>query len=475
MSQFYKSKKAFMPLGMLAIALAVGVSGSLVSFLYLKINQICPSIYLCILCAFGFGALMGGIAYFFISVMKIRSKASAIVGIILGCIIFTIFKWALYVQWDYEKYYYEPLQDEKAFSYFEFEYDFLNDDGSLMSDEDIEEMVEAMQHITADYYMELTYEGGTDQYIIDMKKDSGKTFTKSELEGMSSFDFFYDGYVDEDDIVGSIKAAYKMDAYEYYYEYLKAEDIKDVKFLIAHPKDFIDSIKDINEYGRWSISNSSSSYSSINGASTTKNDNVKGVMLWIVWLGELLLICIPAVVIAANRADKPFIESEKAWAKLNDSDGLMFRAPAIPNSAAVAVKANPDAIFTYEHLPVRPGNAGFLKAEIYHSRNYDENYLNLVLRSYNPKNRNYNSSVLVKYLAVDKTFVYKLFKHCVQDVPFAYSAYEETLGKMEPAQPAIPSADYLGEIPKTDAAAPTVSELERNEKTQEEIFEEMNK
>lgn len=472
MAQFYKSKKSFMPLGMLAIALAVGVSGSLVSFLYLKINQVCPSIYLCILCAFGFGALMGGIAYFLISVMKIRSKASAIVGIILGCIIFTIFKWALYVQWDYEKYYYEPLKDEEAFRYFEFEYDFSNDDGTLMSDKDINNKIDEMKNKTAADYLG---ESGIEQYISYSKESGVDYFTKSELEGMSSFDFFYDGYVDENDIVGSIKEAYKMDAFEYYYEYLEAEDIKDVKFLLTHPGDFFDSIKSINEYGRWTIGSSRSSYSSINGNSTTKNDNVKGIMLWIVWLGELLFICIPAVVIAANRADKPFIESEKAWAKLNDSDGLMLRAPAIPNSAAVAVKANPDAIFTYEHLPVRPGNAGFLKAEIYHSRNYDENYINLVLRSYNPKNRNYNSNILVKYLAVDKTFVYKLFKHCNQDVPFAYSAYEETLGQMETAQTAIPAADYLGEMPKISAAAPTVSELERSEKTQEEIFEEMNK
>lgn len=39
MKTTYKSKTGLMPLGIIAIALAVGVAGSLLSFVYLKLNE----------------------------------------------------------------------------------------------------------------------------------------------------------------------------------------------------------------------------------------------------------------------------------------------------------------------------------------------------------------------------------------------------------------------------------------------------
>ena len=70
MANVYKSNKGIMPAGLLAIAVAVSIAGCLLSFVYLKINQVCPVAELCGLIALGFGALMGGIAFFLIKLSQ---------------------------------------------------------------------------------------------------------------------------------------------------------------------------------------------------------------------------------------------------------------------------------------------------------------------------------------------------------------------------------------------------------------------
>ena len=441
---------------------------------------------------------MGGIAYFLIKIMKIRSRATALLGIIIGCLIFNVFKWALYVQWDnetlYEAYYEETLEDyedESAFEYFEFVYDFSDDGVNIISSEEIEERVEAMQEMTAEEYIEYMYDGygGVSQYLVDIKVN-GYDYTREDLQETSSFDFFYEGFVDENNIVESIEKAYEMDVEEYYNEVITS-NIHDVTYLITHPKEFFENIKDINEYGRWSISSSRSSYSSSYSSSytygttstTTKNDNVKGVLLWIVWIGELFAICIPAVMTAYKRADRPFIESEKKWAILNDSDAFMFKAPVLASAAGKAFKENPDSLFANEHLDVRPGNAGFLKVQLYHSSTYDENYASLVLRSYNPKNRNYNNSVVAKYVCVDQGFVYRLFKTCNMPVPFAYNDYSQNSNTGIPSVNtastsnigyAQPMAQQMDSVSYTPTSTPQISDLQAEEKSQEDVMKEFN-
>lgn len=476
MPQFYKSKRPIMPLGILAIAVAVGIAGSILSFVYLKINQICPIVYLSILCALGFGALMGLIAYGLIKIMKIHSAVSGCIGIILGCLIFTVFKWALYVQWDYEKYYYEPAKDESAFTYYEFNYDFASYNGTgdeseassytLLPDDQLKIAVTAMQNMSMYDYAE-SIEGDVDYYLSD-------GVTEQNLKNTTAFDYFYDGYVKDSDVVGSIKKAYDSNIYEYYYEYLKSEPIVDVAYLVSHPDYFWSSIKSINKDGRWTYT-TRSRYAPASSATSTE---VKGGILWAVWIGELLMICIPAIVIAVKRAEKPFIEYEKKWAELNDSDAFMFKPPAIAAAAAQAIKADPQSLFAYERLTMRPGTAPYLKVQLYHSTDYSENYMNIVLRSYVPKNRNYTEKLLVKYRYVDQGFVYKLFQMCGQDIPFSYTpAAASVPGKMEEVSS---PEQYFSEKPYGNAGEmdelvlPSASPIASDEKSDEDIYKELN-
>lgn len=440
----YKNKKGFMPVGMLAIAVAVSIAGCLLSFLYLKINAICPSVYLCVAAAFGFGAAMGGIAYFLISVMKIRSQSSALIGIIIGCLVFNIFKWALYVKWDNDKIY----EDKSAFEVCEFEYDFADADGNIYDDKTIEAYMGVLKSTNAYEYFEATYDGGASRYIQDIKAYNGSDFTIEELKDTSSFDFFYKDYVKKGKELDSIKEAYDMDYIEYATEYLG--NYPTVAYLITHPSEFIDNIKFINMYGRWTVGNSYSSQN--NSVNSSQNNNVKGIFLWLVWLGELLLICIPAILIAFRRAARPFIEYENDWAEINDSDGFMLRAPANGKIAGNNFKANPFSVLANEHLITRPGTASFMKIKLYHSKDYEENYADLLIKNYNPKNKNYNEQTLAKYVFVSKSFVYNFFKHCGQPVPFIYDErFDEYASTQQSA--AIPT------ITPNDVSAPLMAAM----------------
>lgn len=473
MANVYKSKKGFMPLGMLAIAVAVSIAGCLLSFLYLKINQFSPNVWLCILVAVGFGALMGGIAYFLIKVMKIRNQLTALIGIIIGCLVFTVFKWALYVQWDNEKI---MENNPKAWEYCQFYFDFTKDGtqyGDICSDDEIRLIIAVMKDISAYDYLSEYYYGGASAYIKDLEKYNGRKTTMEELKDTDSFEYFYGDYVKKGKEVESITTAYKMDTDEYFEDYLDKDF--SAMYYITHPAEFWEYIEFVNGYGRWSISSSSSSYSA---TATTENNNVKGIMLWIVWVGEILCMCIPAIVIAYGRADKPFIEFENDWAELNASDGFMLRAPAVVTMAGKTFKANPDSIFMYEHLNSRPGTASFLKLEIYHSKAYDENYANLVLMNFVPKNKNYSKSVVAKQVSVSKDFVYRFFEHCGQDAPFVYTPDYTQAPTMQAVND--PSDIFNQKISRPVAPAPSGAMDEvavpvmADEKSQEDVLKELN-
>ncbi len=98
----YKPSNKFNITGFLLIILAVAGAGCLLSALYLKINQINPIVYLTILLTCGFGALLGLISNLIIHKFKIRNAGMALLAVLIGALIFTYFKWALYDYWDYK-------------------------------------------------------------------------------------------------------------------------------------------------------------------------------------------------------------------------------------------------------------------------------------------------------------------------------------------------------------------------------------
>lgn len=497
MTTTYKSKKGLMPLGILAIALAVGVAGSLLSFVYLKINEISPSAYLCIALALLFGCAMGYIAYVLIKAMKIHSKSSALIGVIIGCLIFTIFKWALYAKWDTEKYYWEYYaQDDddysvSAFAYTEFMYDFCDEDGELLSDKQLKKAVKDLQKTSTYDYYEDYYEGGVNQYIVDYYSYYKETLSKEDLKNTSAFDNFYKYFVIPGKEIECIKNAYDMDNEEYFGEYLPSEH--SVMSYIAHPSDFWNKIKDVNEVGRWTINNYSSSYYSATGAK--QNDNYKGVILWIVWIGEIFFICLPAIIITCNRAKMPFIESENEWATKNASDGFLLKAPVNPNTVGKMFQANPNSIFQYEHLLSRPaGQTQYISVELYHSKFYDECYMSLFLTRLVQANKRskpqLKKSCVAKYVAVDKDFITRFYLHCQQVPPFEYDQRMYQNSNVETPQNTEEKYDPMNvfseEIPQDAMPKPipyaqpkgmesvSISDLAKDEKSSDEVFNELN-
>ena len=477
-----------MPLGTIVIAAAVAVIGSLLSFVYLKINQVCPSAYLCILIAFGFGAALGYVAYMLIKILKIRSVASAVVGTIIGCILFTLFKWALYVQFDYEKYQYKAMADQSAAEYLGIGMDFTDDDDNMItSEEEAAECIALMKSISMEDY--INFHGYTvNQYVDYHNENFYDSVTAADIKGKSYFEFYYpEEYFDEDRALECVNAAMTMDLYEYTYEFIGEKEPVTVSYLFAHPGEWWQAIKDINEVGRWSITSSH--------ASQTTRENARaesGIILWIVWIGEFFCINVPAIVIAAARAGKPFIESEKKWAILTKSDGLSLVAPTFIAGVANSVKANPDILLTYEPFVVG-GKVPRINIEIYHSSDYTENYITVNYRTFNNKGQAQNK-VLVKYVKASIAFVAKLYKHCNQDIPFSTAGLGLESESMETASAAqTAKANQYGtynqsmtapmgggmesvSMPQNSFNRSTATPAEglADEKSQKDVFDELN-
>lgn len=490
MAKVYKSRKSIMPSGVLAIALAVSLVGCLLSFVYLKLCDICPSVYLCILLAIGFGAGLGVISKLLIKALKIHSVSSALLGVLIGCLVFTVFKWALYVTWDDEKIY-DSIKDKSAFEYCEFDYDFLNSNNELPSDERIQLAVNYLKETSVYDYYQSFYEGGADQWIADMRDyyKSDFAYSASELKEMKAFDYFYKGYVIEGKEVESIKTAYKMNAKDYFLDYLGKGST--VTSLITHPKVFFEKIKDINDYGRWSIS-SRPTYAPNNTNNTQKNNNVKGWMLWIVWIGEIFLICAPTFAMAKSRAELPFIESENVWAIKNASDGFILRAPIQSKGVGQAFINNPDSLFAYDHIFVRPGQSEHLSIELYHSKFYDENYISLfsttIVQASKLAKPQQRKVCLAKYVYVDKNFVTKFFLHCQQDPPYTYTPemYAKPVANESEPEKNDPMDIFNQPIPELKKPSPktdfmpgemdsvSIEDLKADEKSSEDIYNELN-
>jgi hypothetical protein len=276
------------------MALSIAVVGSLLSFVYLKINQINPIVILSILITFGFGALLGIIANFFIKKFKLRSPALAIIAVLIGGLIFTYFKWGLYVYWDCKKY-----------SFF-----YSNPDSTL-------------------------------------------------------FDF------------------------------------------LKSPSKLLDDIKTINEFGRWTYK--SNSYSSTGHL-------VNGFILWIVWIVEAAILLITPMAMAASRSKYPFIEYENEWAQKYETPFLFAnfdlrgRKDMIINS--------PETLFNVPSIPVITPGINYVKGVLYHSSDFNECYLSLKDATFDPKNKRFNETNVIKYLKIDSNMLNRLFEHCKISKPF---------------------------------------------------------
>ena len=458
--KYYKPSDKFSVVGLILMIVCTTLAGVAISFLYLKLNSVCPIVYLCVLMAVLYGGAMGGVAYFFIKKFHLRSPKMVIVSLCVALLFTTYFKWALYDhndrqdQYEYMSDSFQDTLDELSdtFSNFGVNIDFdkpitkaFDDAASsikasggtqgvsftdqLMSQETIDGLKKIYQEYSAKPgadYKELAGDGGTSTALASVGGGTVSAMAGSMLGDSKDYcQYYLDRYPDanlwetmgmaaflgnsESEIEESIKKLNELSLKEYIFDYHGDEALdyfgyknkKSVFQIMLHPKMLLTDIKDINEVGRWSYS-SSHSYSSTRDA-----EPVNGFMLWIVWLGELIVINLPAFVIAIPMCQRPFIESDNDWAIKHPTQ---FKFGAV-NAQALksSMEADPMSLFNNQALITAGGRTNYFTVTLFHSRSFMENYVLVDNTTYDARRKTYNHKNFINYLIVDTTFVGTLF------------------------------------------------------------------
>ncbi|WP_028510344.1 hypothetical protein [Ruminococcus sp. NK3A76] len=458
--KYYKPSDKFSVVGLILMIVCTTLAGVAISFLYLKLNSVCPIVYLCVLMAVLYGGAMGGVAYFFIKKFHLRSPKMVIVSLCVALLFTTYFKWALYDhndrqdQYEYMSDSFQDTLDELSdtFSNFGVNIDFdkpitkafddaassINASGGtqgvsftdqLMSQETIDGLKKIYQEYSAKPgadYKELAGDGGTSTALASVGGGTVSAMAGSMLGDSKDYcQYYLDRYPDanlwetmgmaaflgnsESEIEESIKKLNELSLKEYIFDYHGDEALdyfgyknkKSVFQIMLHPKMLLTDIKDINEVGRWSYS-SSHSYSSTRDA-----EPVNGFMLWIVWLGELIVINLPAFVIAIPMCQRPFIESDNDWAIKHPTQ---FKFGAV-NAQALksSMEADPMSLFNNQALITAGGRTNYFTVTLFHSRSFMENYVLVDNTTYDARRKTYNHKNFINYLIVDTTFVGTLF------------------------------------------------------------------
>jgi hypothetical protein len=79
-----------------------------------------------------------------------------------------------------------------------------------------------------------------------------------------------------------------------------SEQLELAAYYFIDPASVYALVLDVNEYGVWALSQRSES-------------NMTGIMLWVVWAGELAILAASALVIARLRPGLPFCEETNEW------------------------------------------------------------------------------------------------------------------------------------------------------------------
>lgn len=460
--RYYKPSNRFSWAGVIILFLLILVVGSGAAWLYLLINRKCTIVILNVLAAIVYGVgigLLGGLA---VKKCKLRSPMVVIITVLLAVFGMTYIKWAMYDYYDYQmiaEQYDEyasgssmekELKSEKAYTWFEMDYDF--DETNYTFDENW------------DWCQQNAYETFYGQYLAAgySSDDFNEQYSKEQQDEMKDCTVYE--YYDYDTLLGdskeeckkNLEKAKEMTAYEY----LQYRDLEDYYIggyetpsfmkVLTHPGTLWADIKDIAEVGRWSYTSSSSSnYSS---SSNSDGDVVKGAMLWIVWIAELLIIDGCAIFFACQPAKNIFIEQDNDWAEVYDNNTFTF---ASTGSAQLKnmMEATADNILNLQPVNVSQiAGRPYAKLTVSHSRDYTENYLNGYIMTYNQKNRNYVSTKSFEGLKVSPMQVGVLFDLFGKQAPgriasdpdfMKFKDYQNAdLARREEAagQPAAPSA-----------------------------------
>ena len=398
MNNLYKPSNKFSPVGLPLMFLAMLAAGVAVSWLYLVIASVIPLIYLNILMAVGISMLLGFIGAKFVRIFKIRAPIIAIVITAVALIFVNYAKWAIYVGRDWNKNFYDDMKDTKVS-------ELLTEEDLPSNQEEAEQMAESLP----------LFKNYTFSSLASISSDAASWIsTVEKLFGDTLYDM-YAGLLGTtaDEILESSEKlrSSNMSLYEYMYEYRGMKE-RTTGFLLTHPGELFSDIKDINSVGRWTIK--SHRYSSGFDADA---EPVHGFMLWIVWLGELLILTIPALVMVYGEAKKPFIESEDEWA-IEEKPMPEFRFKDSTGSTGVSqgmiksdVMRDPYRLFDLEPIPViAPIPDFFYQVTFVHSKYYDEIYITLLYSKLtNARKNQRQTSKLITDMRVDADFLATLY------------------------------------------------------------------
>ena len=464
--KYYKPSDKFSVVGLLLMILCTTLAGMAISFVYLKVNSVCPVVYLCVLMAVLFGAAMGGVAYFFIKKFKLRSPKMVIVSLCVALLFTTYFKWALYDhfdrqdQYDYVADWVQDGLDELSDSLAAFGVnldldkpitkafdDAMADAAKTYGTETTGQSMssillsqETMDSMKATF-KEYSSKPGTDYKQLTESSDGASvassalgnstvgSLTGSMIGDTTDYAAYYlERHPDaslwevlgmaamfgnsESEIEESIKKLDQISFKEYlldyhgdaFLDYLGYKNQKSTVYLMLHPGELMDDIKDINEEGRWSYS-TSHSYSS---NADSSGDLFNGFKLWVVWLGELFVINLPAFLIAIPMCQRPFIESDNDWAIKHPTQ---FKFGAV-NAQALksSMEGDPMTLFNNQALITAGGRTNYFTVTLFHSRSFMESYVLVDNTTYDARRKTYNHKNFINYLSVDTTFIGTLFE-----------------------------------------------------------------
>ncbi len=438
-AQTYKPSNTFSFVGFILMFISMLIAGALLSWLYVILQAVIPLIYLCILITLGFGAAIGGIGLIFVKIYKIRYPAIAVAATLIAMLFVYIFHWCVYVSRDMNKYHYDYMKTENAAEYFigvtEKKLYTVDESTLAMS------MMEQYKNARVSSLNYTSVEKG--YFTASQKSKYDKNVTLWEF-------FDYDKVLGttQSEVTESLKNMKGKNAYDFYINYRKQPE-HTIGYLLVHPADLWNDIRDINSIGRWTMGSSRSSYrNSSTYSSSTSNTMVNGIFLWLVWLGELALMFIPAAAIVKAKAGSPFIEQDNDWA-IKDKPQLSFKFvdPFPGNNGGEKqfkqVFTNDiDSLFTLQPLLPQMGSLNtYYTASYCHSRDYTENYITIIhTKVTNPRNNQRASSNIAKNIMVDADYIATLHGMFGYPVPPACPGVNRFA--QQQAQPQQPQEQY---------------------------------
>ncbi len=177
--------------------------------------------------------------------------------------------------------------------------------------------------------------------------------------------------------------------------------ISSVTELLLDPSDLLSKIKLINEEGTWTFARG--------------GDNVTGIILLIFWILEFLIYSVIQLVVICNWANDPFIEKDNNWAKKYNAV-FNFRDFDLEADRA-AIEKDPNLILAYFEQPENIVQTTYYEGELFHSKDFSENYFNVRKIKINPTKNSRTETKEIKYLSVSLDFVQNLFDKSGMTIP----------------------------------------------------------